>query len=647
MPARAATRADSMKARAFAGHRTGHPAGHRAGVWTDMRTTFAALVLSVFSLVILGSAPLQAAEWRHGLSLFGSLKYDADFPHFDYVNPDAPKGGQMRRATIGGFDTLNQFNIKGRPDAFLSLIYDTLLESTEDEASSSYGLLSEAVKHPDDYSSVTYKLRSEARWHDGKPVTAEDVIWTLEALKKNSPFWNKYYQHVERAEETAPREITFFFDQTGNRELPLIVGQMPILPKHYWTGTNANGELRDISTTTLEPPLGSGPYRIAEVKPGRSVRYERVEDYWGRDLPVNVGRHNFDAMQLEYFRDVSVLFEAFKGDQYDLRFENSAKRWATGYDFAAVTRGDVVRETASPERVSGMQAFVFNTRLEKFADSRVRQAFNYAFNFQWLNENVFYNQYKRTESFFQNSELQATGLPSEAELALLEPLRDKIPPEVFTTEYRAPVGGNQRAQRTNLRTARALLAEAGWTIQDGVLKNASGEQMTLEFLLVSPDFERIVGPYLQELKKLGVEGTIRVVDTAQYQNRIRDFDFEVITDSFGQSLSPGNEQLNYWSTAAADRVGSDNTIGIRDEAVDALVNAIIFAEDRPSLVAATQALDRVLLWNHFVVPQFYSPDVRLAYWNRYGHPPEPPRYGIGATTWWWDAEKAAKIEASN
>ena len=608
---------------------------------------FAALLTALAALSLSAASPAAAAEWRHGLSLFGSLKYDADFPHFDYVNPDAPKGGTMRMATIGGFDTLNQFNIKGRPAGRLGLLYDTLLDSSEDEPSSSYGLLAEAVKHPDDYSSVTYRLRAEARWHDGRPVTAGDVIWSLEALKANSPFWNKYYQHVERAEETGEREITFYFDQTGNRELPLIVGQLPVLPKHYWTGTNADGEQRDISGTTLEPPLGSGPYRIGEVRPGRSITYERVEDYWGRDLPVRVGKDNFDRTIVEYFRDVSVLFEAFKGDQYDIRFENSAKRWATGYDFDAVARGDVVLDTMAPERVNGMQAFVFNTRLGKFSDPRVRQAFNYAFNFEWMNENVFFNQYKRTESFFQNSELQATGLPGEAELAILEPLRDKVPPEVFTTEYKAPVGGNQRQQRTNLRTARALLEDAGWTIQDGVLKNEAGEQMTLEFLLVSPDAERIVGPYLQELEKLGIKGTIRLVDTAQYQNRIRDFDFEVITDSFGQSLSPGNEQLNYWGSAAADRPGSDNTIGIRDEAIDALVQQIIFAEDRETLVAATRALDRVLLWNHFVVPQFHSPDVRLAYWNRFGHPPDPPRYGIGLDAWWWDADKAATIEAAN
>lgn len=608
---------------------------------------FATLLTALAALSLSAASPVASAEWRHGLSLFGSLKYDADFPHFDYVNPDAPKGGTMRMATIGGFDTLNQFNIKGRPAGRLGLLYDTLLDSSEDEPSSSYGLLAEAVKHPDDYSSVTYRLRAEARWHDGRPVTAEDVIWSLEALKANSPFWNKYYQHVERAEETGEREITFYFDQTGNRELPLIVGQLPVLPKHYWTGTNADGEQRDISGTTLEPPLGSGPYRIGEVRPGRSITYERVEDYWGRDLPVRVGKDNFDRTVVEYFRDVSVLFEAFKGDQYDIRFENSAKRWATGYDFDAVARGDVVLDTMAPERVNGMQAFVFNTRLGKFSDPRVRQAFNYAFNFEWMNENVFFNQYKRTESFFQNSELQATGLPGEAELAILEPLRDKVPPEVFTTEYKAPVGGNQRQQRTNLRTARALLEDAGWTIQDGVLKNGAGEQMTLEFLLVSPDAERIVGPYLQELEKLGIKGTIRLVDTAQYQNRIRDFDFEVITDSFGQSLSPGNEQLNYWGSAAADRPGSDNTIGIRDQAIDALVQQIIFAEDRETLVAATRALDRVLLWNHFVVPQFHSPDVRLAYWNRFGHPPDPPRYGIGLDAWWWDADKAATIEAAN
>ncbi len=606
----------------------------------------ATLVLAL-ALLLTSNSQSHAEDWRHGLSLFGTLKYGPDFPHFDYVNPDAPKGGSMRRATVGSFDTLNPFNIKGTPAAFSSIIYDSLLVSSADEPSSEYGLLAEAVKHPDDYSSVTFRLRKEARWHDGTPVTPDDVVWSLQALRSSHPFYNAYYSNVTAVRVTGPDEVTFSFDQTGNRELPLIVGQLPVLPKAYWTGTYEDGKPRNITETTLEPPLGSGPYRFGAVDPGRMVSFERVEDYWAKDLPVNVGKHNFDRLAFEYFRDVTARLVGFKADEFDFITENSAKRWASEYEFPAVKSGHVLVETFRTSQAEPMQGFIFNTRRAKFADPRIRLAFNYAFDFEWMNENVFYSQYNRTSSYFQNSELAATGLPGPLELELLEPLRDKIPPEVFTQEFANPVGGGPRAMRGNLRTARGLLEEAGWTVVDGKLVNEAGEQMTIEFLIVSPDSERIVNPYIQSLSRLGIESTIRVVDVAQFRNRLDRFDFDVVTSGFRQSLSPGNEQRDYWGTAAANQQGSRNIIGIKNEAVDALIDAIIFAKDREHLVAASRALDRVLLWNHYLVPQFYSPDIRTARWNRFARPDVSPEYQFTTDTWWWDDKAAAAIQAQN
>ena len=405
----------------------------------------------------LAAPPLSAVhadqgDWRHGLSLFGELKYEADFEHFDYVNPDAPKGGRFRERAIGTFDSLNPFTVQGSPANGLTLTHDTLMGGALDEPSSEYGLIAEAVRYPDDYSQVTYRLRPEARFHDGEPITVEDVIWSLDALKQAHPFYNAYYRHVERAEQTGDNEVTFYFDETGNRELPQITGQLFVLPKHWWE----EEEERDLSASTLEPPLGSGAYRIADVRPGRTITYERVEDYWAADLPLNVGRHNFDTIRYEYFRDQTVAQEAFRGDTFDLMVENSARRWATAYDFSAVTRGDVVLETFETNQAEPMQAFIFNTRREKFSDPRVRQAFNYAFDFEWMNANIFYSQYERTDSYFENSELAAEGLPEGLELEILEEVRDEVPPEVFTEEYENPVGGGTRESRQNLRQAGEL-----------------------------------------------------------------------------------------------------------------------------------------------------------------------------------------------
>ena len=589
-------------------------------------------------------ANAQEASWRHGLSLFGALKYAADFTHFDYVNPDAPKAGVMRRSATGTFDTLNPFNLKGTPATGSTLIYDTLMTSSLDEPSSEYGLVAESVSYPDDYSSVTYRLRPQAKWHDGTAITPEDVIWSLSALKDAHPQYRFYYKNIVKAEQTGENEVTFTFDETGNRELPQITGQIYVLPKHYWQGTDAKGEARDFAGTTLEPPLGSGPYRFGEVKPGRSVAYERVEDYWAADLPVNVGQNNFDEMRFEYYRDTTVLLEAFKADAFDFILENSAKRWVTGYEFDALKRGDVVKETFRTKNAEAMQAFVLNTRRAQFADRRVRRALNLAWDFEWLKENVFYNQYERIDSYFENSELEATGLPTGLELEILEEVRDKVPPEVFAQEYENPVGGGARAMRANLREAQGLLRDAGWDIKDRVLTNtATGQTMDIEFLIVQPDMERVISPYRKDLEKLGIRSTIRTVDVSQYQQRLDTFDFDVVIASFAQSLSPGNEQRDYWGSEAAEREGSRNIIGIQDEAIDHLIDRIIFAKDRAELVAATHALDRVLLWNHFVIPQYYTADTRTARWNRFGLPDVVPDYGISTMTWWWDDEKAAAI----
>jgi microcin C transport system substrate-binding protein len=587
----------------------------------------------------------DADGWRHGTSLFGDLKYAPGFKHFDYVNPDAPKGGRVRLGAIGGFDSLNPYTYKGRPAGLMGLTIDTLTTPSYDEPSAAYGLIAEAVKFPDDYSQVTYRLRPEARFHDGTPITPEDVIFSMEMLKKVDPAYAGYYRNVVRGEKTGDHEVTFHFDEKGNRELPNITGQLPVLPKHWWEGKDASGKPRDLGATTLEAPLGSGPYRVDKVNPGRSITFKRVEDYWAKDLPVNIGKHNFDEVVLEYFLDPTVALEAFKGDQFDWRVENSARAWATAYDTPAVKRGDIVREEFTFDEPAGMQAFAFNLRRDKFSDPRVRRAFNLAFDFEWANKTLFYGLYKRLDSYFANSELAATGLPEGRELELLEGLRDQIPPEVFTTPYTNPVNDKPGAQREHLRQAMELLREAGWEIDKGVLRNKAGEAMTVEFLIADPNFERVVLPYVQALKRLGIQASVRTVDTSQYKSRVDNFDFDIITHRWGQSLSPGNEQRDFWGSEAADQSGSQNVVGIKNPAIDALINKVIYAESREDLVAATRALDRVLLWNHYVVPQWYSPSDRTARWNRFGHPEKMPKYQVGfPTIWWYDPEKAATIK---
>jgi microcin C transport system substrate-binding protein len=596
------------------------------------------------------ATPARAEErtWRHGLSLFGELKYPPGFKHFDYVNPAAPKGGTVRMIAFGTFDNFNVVvaGIKGSLAGGINLVYDTLMESSLDEVSTEYGLIAEAVSHPADFSSVTYRLRREARWHDGRPITPADVIYSLEVFKRHSPQLAAYYRHVVAAEETGPHEVTFVFDTPGNRELPQIVGQLTILPKHWWEGTDASGRKRDIAATTLEPVLGSGAYRIKSFSPGRTITFERVKDYWGKDINVNIGKDNFDEIRFEYFRDSTVALEAFKADVVDWRTENSAKNWATGYDFPAVRDKRVILEEFPINNVGIMQAFAFNIRRRQFQDPRVRRAFNFAFDFEEMNKQIFFGQYKRIASYFEGTELASSGLPEGQELAILETVRDKVPPEVFTTPYTNPVGGSPERMRANLREGTRLLREAGYVVKDQRLVHAgTGEPLTVEFLTQEPSIERIVLFYKPSLERLGITVSVRTVDDAQYENRLRTWDFDVIVASWPQSLSPGNEQRGYWGSQAADQPGSRNLIGIKNPAVDALIERVIFAKDRAELVAATRALDRVLLWNHYVVPQFTYGKQRTARWDRFGRPQNMPKYGAAAfpTIWWWDAEKAARI----
>ncbi|TXM74083.1 ABC transporter substrate-binding protein [Methylobacterium sp. WL12] len=595
--------------------------------------------------------PAAGAGWVHAVTLMGQPKYGPDFKHFDYADPGAPKGGLVRLGAQGGFDNFNLVvsGLKGDLEGGIALLYDTLTTESLDEPFTSYGLLAEALRVAPDLGSVTYRLRENAKWHDGVTVTPEDVVWSFETFKANSPRYAAYYQTVAKAEAAGPREVTFTFTETGNRELPQVIGQLPVLPKHWWTGKDAQGRQRNVAETTLEPPLGSGPYKLDKFDPGRSATYVRVADYWGKDLAVNAGRNNFGTQRYEYFRDGTVLVEALKGDLYDFRAENIARNWATAYDdFPAVKDGRLIKE-AFPDRGNGnMQAFIFNTRKDKFKDPRVRRAFNLAMNFEEMNRALFYGLYKRIDSYFYGSELAASGMPEGEEKALLDTVKDKVPPSVFTTPYKNPVSETPEAVRTNLREAVRLLREAGYEQRDGRMVNkATGEPLTVEFLEFQNTFERVILPFSAQLKLIGVGTSLRVIDQAQYQNRLRNFDFDVTTGSWPESLSPGNEQREYWSSASADKPGSRNLIGIKDPAIDALIEKVIFAKDRPGVLAATHALDRVLLSHDFVVPQWASNVSRTLRWNRFAHPAVLPLYGSSGfpTTWWYDEAAAAKTGA--
>lgn len=603
------------------------------------------LALSASVLVDTGPAAAQG-EWRHGAALMGEPKYEPGFAQFDYVNPDAPEGGEVRFGVLGSFDSFNPIlaGVRGDVGAGLGLVYETLMTDALDEPSTMYGLIAEAMRYPEDYSSVSFRLDPDARWHDGTPITVEDVIWSFDTLKAANPFYAQYYRNVVSGEETAEREVTFTFDEVNNRELPKIMGQLLVLPKHWWTNS-----ARSADATTLEPPLGSGPYRLARFSPGRSIVYERVPDHWAADHPTMVGTNNFDRQRFEFFRDETVLIEAFKADQIDYRAESVARNWATAYDFPARAEGRVVLETFPINSRGIMQAFVPNLRQERFRDPRVRRAFNLLFDFEDINRTIFFGAYERIDSYFEGLDLAASGLPEGRELEILEEFRGRIPDSVFTEVYTNPDNSTADAKRDNQREALRLLREAGWELRGRDLVNTqTSEPFVVEFLGVRAVDERYTLPYAQALARLGIRLEVRIIDIPQYQNRVRSFDFDMVTSSWPQSLSPGNEQRGYFGSAAAQTPGSRNIAGIADEAVDALIERIVFADGREELEATTSALDRVLLHQEYVVPQWFLGYERVARWDRFSRPETLPEYAGDAfpTVWWYDEDKARRTGAT-
>jgi microcin C transport system substrate-binding protein len=572
----------------------------------------------------------------HGFATHGGLKYPADARNLDYVNPNAPKGGSIRLAGRGSFDSLNPFILKGTPAGAVSAIYETLLAQTNDEAEAAYGLLAESIEYPKDRSWAVFRLRPQARWHDGKPVTADDVVFSFDILKtKGHPQWAAYWQDVLKAERVDDRTVKFTFASGTNNELPGVIGNsLNVLPKHWWA-------TRDFEKTSLETPLGSGPYRVESFEAGRYLSLKRVEDHWGRDVWLNRGRSNFDTMRYDYYRDETVAFEAFKAGDIDYREEFTSRNWATGYDIPSVKSGAIQRATLKHSSTLPMQGVGFNLRREQFKDRRVREAFVHLVDFEWFNKTLSYGLLTRVNSYFFNSELAATGLPSKEELAILEPLRGKVPEEVFTQEFKLPVTDGSGNNREGARRAIALFKEAGWEIKSGKMTSTtSGKPFAFELLLGEPRLERFALPFKQWCERVGVDVTLRTVDPAQYQKRMDDFDYEVTMVISRQSLSPGNEQREFWGSKAAETKGSRNEMGIADPAIDQLIELVIAAPDRDSLIMRTRALDRVLLWHHYLVPQYYSTDWWIAYWNKFGRPEKLAKYEPrGLDRWWIDSDK--------
>lgn len=591
-------------------------------------STGSVCVLLTTSGMLAGINISQAETPRHGLAMHGELKYPADFTHFDYVNPDAPKGGVFRQSALGSYDSLNPFIIKGVPASGIGLIYDTLLEASSDEHFSKYGLLAKTVTLADDNSWVEFELNPAAKFHDGHPVTAEDVIFTFTTLMKDGrPFYRAYYADIAEINQDGDYKIRFNFKTTENGELPLIIGQVPILPAHYWKD-------RDFKRTTLDAPLGSGPYKVGKIDSGRSITYSRNPDYWAKDLPLNRGRYNFDEIIYDYYRDSTVALEAFKAGDLNFRRENSSKFWATAYDSPAVKDGRIIKEEIKHQNPTGMQAFIFNLRRDTFKDIRVRKALNLAFDFEWTNKNLFYGAYHRTGSYFSNSELASSGLPSADELKLLEPFRDQLDPALFTTPFELVKTKGDGKNRQQLRQASKLLKEAGWNVVNGKRVDTSGKPVTIEMLMYDSTFERVVNPIRKNLERLGITLNLRVVDTTQYINRLRSFDFDMTTTVIGQSNNPGNEQREFWHSEYANKPDSSNYMGIQNPVVDALVEKVITAKDRAALITATRALDRVLLSGHYLIPQWNLPAFRVVYWHQLQHPEKTPPYSLATDTWW-------------
>jgi len=601
--------------------------------------------ISAIALFLLSSMAM-ASEKRHGISFFGDLKYPPHFKHFEYVNPNAPKLGTIRIPQLGTFDTLNDFIRKGRKAAGLNdtscTIYDRLLADADDEPSSQYGWLAESVELADDFSWVAFGIRPEARWHDGVPLTAEDVIFTFNHLKKyGSPSRKVSYRDIIKAAKTGPNQVTFYFMNADSPKLAQTIGRMQIIPEHYWRD-------RNFDQTTLEIPMGSGPYRVAHVDPGKSITFVLVEDYWGRNLPVNVGRYNIRKIIFDYFRDESIIHEAHKAGVVDVKLETVAKRWAEEYDFPGYRDGMFVKDLIYTERPAGMSYGVaFNLRRKKFQDIRVREALHLAYDFEWSNRVLYHDFYARGTSFFENSDLAASGLPSEEELALLEPFRDQIPPRVFTQAYQVSITDGYGYARENLLKAAALLKESGWVVRDNVrVHKDTGEPFMIEFITVSVYLERALMPFINAIKRLGIDCPIKTIEVSQYTNRVGNRDFDATVTNYPQTLTPGVELFSYWGSNSAAQKYSYNTAGISNPVVDNLIAHIINAKNRPELIVAARALDRVLLWNFYIIPGYWPPGYRYGYWDKFVKPNIQARYRSGYfDTWWIDMEKAKQIEA--
>ena len=599
--------------------------------------------LSILIVLFITNPSFAEVNISHAIAMHGEPKYEANFKHVDYANPNAPKGGKIIFSAIGSYDTFNPFVLKGTSAAGIGNLFETLTTSSSDEAFTEYGLLAETIEWPDDRSWVAFNLRKEAKWHDGKNITPEDVIWTFNTLmEKGHPFYKYYYGDVIEAIKEGDFKVRFNFKGNTNLELPLIVGQLPVLPKHYWENMN-------FEETTLTIPLGSGPYKIKSFDAGRSISYELDLNYWGFDIPIKKGTENFGVMKYEYYKDRGIERESFKSGDIDFFSENTSKDWATSYDIPAVEKGLIIKKLIDHENPQGMQAFAFNIRKDFFKDKKVREALSYAFDFEWTNTNLFYGAYKRTNSFFENSELASSGIPKGKEFNLLQIIGTKndqlLPPEIYTMEYNPPKSDGSGFMRKELQKATSLLNQAGWELIEGKLTHIeSNQQFEFEILLVSPAFERIVLPFKDNLEKLGINVSVRTVDSAQYQKRLESFEFDMVVSTFRQSLSPGNEQRNFWGSDAADTNGSRNIIGIKNPIIDILIEKVISAKDRKDLIITTQALDRVLLRNHYVIPQWHISSYRTLYWDIFDKPKVRPKYSLGTNTWWVNITKLDTLE---
>lgn len=576
----------------------------------------------------------MAPKARYAIALHGTPKYPENFTHFDYVNPEAPKGGTLHLHQEGSYDSLNPFIIKGSPATGIgSLLYESLMEQSNDEPFTMYGRIAETIELPKDKSWVAFNIRPEARWHDGMPITAHDVVWTFNTLiEKGTPFYKAYYADVKKVEATSDSRVKFTFAHSGNAELPLIISQLTVLPRHYW-----EKEDHVFEETSLEPPLGSGPYKIEATASGRSITYTRVANWWGKDLPINKGRYNFDSIEYDYYRDSNVALEAFFAGEYDVRYEYVAKLWETGYNTPPVQDGRIIKEILPHKNPAGMQAFIYNIRRPVFQDINVRKALAYAFDFEWSNKQFAYGSYTRTKSFFENSDLASRGLPEGRELEILKAYEGKIPGSVFSEIYEPPKTNGTGQARSNLRKAMRILEDAGYTLgADGVRKHEkTGVRLEFEIIDSNPAFERWILPFVQNLERIGVKASFRIVDPAQYENRMKDFDFDMTVLVFPQSETPGNEQRDFWNSAKADLKGSRNYIGIKDPVVDTLIEGLIKAPSSEEHTAYCRALDRILLHNYYVIPQWHFAAWRIAHKKNIKRPQTLSKKSPGIETTWW------------